>query len=97
MKRDVDDRLRRLVAEVTREVAAESATVAKGSPPSLSPPSSTSPSSSAAQTLARAEICASCAEEARQRGPRAVVTTTGKNAAAGLSADTSPHADEGFP
>ncbi|HTB58188.1 MAG TPA: ACT domain-containing protein [Polyangia bacterium] len=64
MKRDVDDRLRRLVAEVTREVAAE-ATVAKGSP--------------AAETLARAEICASCAEEARRRGPRAVVTTTGKN------------------
>ena len=66
MKRDVDDRLRRLVAEVTREVAAE-ATVAKGSP------------SPAAETLARAEICASCAEEARRRGPRAVVTTTGKN------------------
>ena len=66
MKRDVDDRLRRLVAEVTREVAAE-ATVAKGSP------------SPATQTLARAEICASCAEEARRRGPRAVVTTTGKN------------------
>ena len=64
MKRDVDDRLRRLVAEVTREVAAE-ATV--GKPPG------------AAETLARAEICASCAEEARRRGPRAVVTTTGKN------------------
>ena len=67
MKRDVDgDRLRRLVAEVTREVAAE-ASVAKGSP------------SPTTQTLARAEICASCAEEARRRGPRAVVTTTGKN------------------
>jgi ACT domain-containing protein len=64
VKRDVDDRLRRLVAEVTREVAAE-ATSAKASP--------------AAETLARAEICASCAEEARRRGPRAVVTTTGKN------------------
>jgi ACT domain-containing protein len=64
VKRDVDDRLRRLVAEVTREVAAE-ATV--GKPPG------------AAETLARAEICASCAEEARRRGPRAVVTTTGKN------------------
>jgi ACT domain-containing protein len=66
VKRDVDDRLRRLVAEVTREVAAE-ATVAKGAP------------SSAAETLARAEVCASSAEEARRRGPRAVVTTTGKN------------------
>jgi ACT domain-containing protein len=64
VKRDVDERLRRLVAEVTREVAAENA-VGKGSP--------------AAETLARAEICASCAEEARRRGPRAVVTTTGKN------------------
>jgi ACT domain-containing protein len=66
VKRDVDDRLRRLVAEVTREVAAE-ATGAKGA------------ASSVAETLARAEICASCAEEARRRGPRAVVTTTGKN------------------
>jgi ACT domain-containing protein len=66
VKRDVDDRLRRLVAEVTREVAAE-ATVARASP------------SPVAETLARAEICASCAEEARQRRPRAVVTTTGKN------------------
>ena len=65
MKRDVDDRLRRLVAEVTREVAAE-ATVAKAS---AAPP----------RRSARAEICASCAEEARRRGPRAVVTTTGKN------------------
>jgi ACT domain-containing protein len=64
VKRDVDERLRRLVAEVTREVTAETA-VGKGSP--------------AAETLARAEICASCAEEARRRGPRAVVTTTGKN------------------
>jgi ACT domain-containing protein len=35
--------------------------------------------SRAAETLARAELCASCAEEARRRGPRAVVTTTGKN------------------
>jgi ACT domain-containing protein len=66
VKRDVDDRLRRLVAEVTREVAAE-ATVAQGTP------------SPAAESLARAEVCASCAEEARRRGPRAVVTTTGKN------------------
>jgi len=64
VKRDVDDRLRRLVAEVTREVAAE-ATVSK--------------TPGAAETLARAEVCASCAEEARRRGPRAVVTTTGKN------------------
>ena len=67
MKRDVDDRLRGLVAEVTREVAAESTVVGKASP------------SPATETLARAEICASCAEEARRRGPRAVVTTTGKN------------------
>ena len=65
MKRDVDERLRRLVAEVTREVTAESATVGK--------------TQGAAETLARAELCASCAEEARRRGPRAVVTTTGKN------------------
>ena len=65
MKRDVDDRLRRLVAEVTREVAAEADRGQEASP--------------AAETLARAEICASCAEEARRRGPRAVVTTTGKN------------------
>jgi ACT domain-containing protein len=65
VKRDVDDRLRRLVAEVTREVAAES--TATGKTPG------------AAETLRRAEICASCAEEARRRGPRAVVTTTGKN------------------
>jgi ACT domain-containing protein len=63
--RDVDDnRLRRLVAEVTREVTAEAAT---GKSPR------------AAETLARAELCASCAEEARRRGPRAVVTTTGRN------------------
>ena len=65
MKRDVDDRLRRLVAEVTREVAAESAV--------------TGQTSKAVETLTRAELCASCAEEARRRGPRAVVTTTGKN------------------
>ncbi len=65
MKRDVDDCLRRLVAEVTREVAAESAVASK--------------TSRAAETLTRAEVCASCAEEARRRGPRAVVTTTGKN------------------
>ena len=48
-------------------ILAAEATGAKASP------------SSAAETLARAEICASCAEEARRRGPRAVVTTTGKN------------------
>jgi ACT domain-containing protein len=65
VKRDVDDRLRRLVAEVTREVAAESSAPSKGS--------------RATEALARAELCASCAEEARRRGPRAVVTTTGKN------------------
>jgi ACT domain-containing protein len=59
-----DDRLRRLVAEVTREVAAEATS---GKAPR------------AAETLARAELCASCAEAARRRGPRAVVTTTGKN------------------
>ena len=66
MKRDADDGdLRRLIAEVTRQVTAE--TVAGKGPPR------------AAETLARAELCASCAEEARQRGPRAVITTTGKN------------------
>ncbi len=65
MARDVDDaRLRRLVAEVTRQVAAEASA---GKPPG------------AAETLARAELCASCAEDARRRGPRAVITTTGKN------------------
>ena len=65
MKRDADDRdLRRLIAEVTREVAAETA----GNKPPR-----------AAETLARAELCASCADEARKRGPRAVITTTGKN------------------
>jgi len=61
VKRDVDDRLRRLVAEVTREVAASGA------------------AAKPADVLSRVEICASCAEEARRRGPRAVVTTTGKN------------------
>jgi ACT domain-containing protein len=66
VKRDADDdRLRRLVAEVTREVAAESAATGKRA--------------RATETLARAEICASCAEEARRRGPRAVITTTGRN------------------
>ncbi|HEX3903565.1 MAG TPA: ACT domain-containing protein [Polyangia bacterium] len=65
MKRDADDRdLRRLIAEVTRQVTAETAA---------------GPAPRAAETLARAELCASCAEEARQRGPRAVITTTGKN------------------
>src|SRR5579862_8881166 len=33
----------------------------------------------ATDTLARVELCAACAEEARKRGPRAVITTTGKN------------------
>jgi ACT domain-containing protein len=65
VKRDVDDRLRRLVAEVTREVAAETA---------RSPAGGTLPGFPSAK-----DICASCAEEARRRGPRAVVTTTGKN------------------
>jgi ACT domain-containing protein len=64
VKRDVDDRLRRLVAEVTREVAAESAREGAGTLPGFP---------------AAIDICASCAEEARRRGPRAVVTTTGKN------------------
>jgi ACT domain-containing protein len=65
VKRDVDDRLRRLVAEVTREVAAEAA---------RSTSAGTLPGFPGAN-----DICASCAEEARRRGPRAVVTTTGKN------------------
>lgn len=73
MKRDADDRLRRLVAEVTREVAAESA----AGP--ATEPATNGQRSKAAETLTRAELCASCAEEARRRGPRAVVTTTGKN------------------
>ena len=70
MKRDVDDRLRRLVAEVTREVAAEATVgeaIARGRARRES------------HRWRGAEICASCAEEARRRGPRAVVTTTGKN------------------
>ena len=72
MKRDVDDRLRRLVAEVTREVAAESTAEPTAEPTKGKP-------SGVAEMLTRAEVCASCAEEARRRGPRAVVTTTGKN------------------
>jgi len=31
------------------------------------------------EALARVELCPACAEAARRRGPRAVVTTTGKN------------------
>jgi ACT domain-containing protein len=58
VKRDADDGdLRRLIAEVTREVAAEANR----------------------SGVERIEVCASCAEEARRRGPRAVITTTGKN------------------
>ena len=66
MKRDVDDaRLRRLVAEVTREVAAEAATRrSRGA---------------AAGDAGAGRAVRFCAEEARRRGPRAVVTTTGKN------------------
>jgi ACT domain-containing protein len=80
-----DDRLRRLVAEVTREVAAEadrsrgegaSARTERGS-------ATRSPSREGPGTLSgfleKVELCASCAEEARRRGPRAVITTTGKN------------------
>jgi ACT domain-containing protein len=63
----VDARLRGLVEEVLREVAAEAATGSTGKAPRVG------------ETLARAELCASCAEEQRRRGPRAVITTTGKN------------------
>ncbi|HLK89110.1 MAG TPA: ACT domain-containing protein [Polyangia bacterium] len=86
MARDVDDdRLRRLVAEVTRQVAAEAqrseregpiASTERGSP-------ARSPSREGEGTLSgfpgKNDLCASCAEDARRRGPRAVITTTGKN------------------
>jgi ACT domain-containing protein len=59
-----DQRLRGVIAEVVREVAAEAR---KRSPETIS------------GFPGKAEVCASCAEEARRRGPRAVITTTGKN------------------
>ena len=37
------------------------------------------PGTKPAEALSRVEVCAACAEAARRRGPRAVVTTTGKN------------------
>jgi len=84
VKRDVDDRLRRLVAEVTREVAAEATRSTGGQIARTERGSAArSPSREGAGTLpgfpGANDICASCAEEARRRGPRAVVTTTGKN------------------
>jgi ACT domain-containing protein len=86
MKRDVDDdRLRRLVAEVTREVAAESARSGGAGAIARTERGSAarSPSREGQGTLSgfpeKIDLCASCAEEARRRGPRAVITTTGKN------------------
>ncbi|MFL5304634.1 MAG: ACT domain-containing protein [Polyangia bacterium] len=65
MKREVDEReLRRLVAEVTREVTTEAART------TAQPPTGPGPT---------ADVCAACAEAERRRGNRAVVTTTGKN------------------
>ena len=67
MKREVDEReLRRLIAEVTREVTTE----AVRAPVRLPAPAGTGPT---------ADVCAACAEADRRRGQRAVVTTTGKN------------------
>ena len=64
MKRELDEReLRRLVAEVTREVAREARPAAP----------------TGATAAPSAEVCAACAEADRRRGQRAVVTTTGKN------------------
>jgi len=60
----VDEReLRRLIAEVTREVTTESSRAAAH-------PAAAHPTR---------EVCAACAEAERRRGQRAVVTTTGKN------------------
>jgi ACT domain-containing protein len=86
VKRDADDRdLRRLIAEVTREMAAEAnrsgvegalARTVRGS-------AARSPSregqGAGAGLPEKIDLCAACAEEARRRGPRAVITTTGKN------------------
>jgi ACT domain-containing protein len=64
MKREVDEReLRRLIAEVTREVTVEDRATARR----------------ASGVEPTAEVCAACAEAERRRGQRAVVTTTGKN------------------
>ncbi len=64
MKRELDEReLRRLVAEVTREVTGQAAHAAASGTPARP----------------AAEVCAACAEAERRRGQRAVVTTTGKN------------------
>lgn len=65
MKREVDEReLRRLIAEVTREVTTEAGRV------TARPVAGAAPA---------ADVCAACAEAERRRGQRAVVTTTGKN------------------
>ena len=67
MKREVDEReLRRLVAEVTREMTTEAARAAARPMP-------------ATGAGPAADVCAACAEAERRRGQRAVVTTTGKN------------------
>ena len=67
MKREVDEReLRRLVAEVTREVTTEAAR-------------DDGPAGGGRGGGPTADVCAACAEAERRRGQRAVVTTTGKN------------------
>ena len=62
----MDEReLRRLIAEVTREVTTEASRAAAHPTPTPAQPA--------------AELCAACADAERRRGQRAVVTTTGKN------------------
>jgi ACT domain-containing protein len=79
-----DDKLRRLVAEVTRQVAAE-VQRPKGEAIAWTERglAARSPSREGEGTLSgfpgKNDLCASCAEDARRRGPRAVITTTGKN------------------
>ena len=86
----MDEReLRRLVAEITREVTTEAARA--GTRPiadqtgtlggSLGAPATTPLDEAQLRQRAQptAELCAACAEVERRRGQRAVVTTTGKN------------------
>jgi ACT domain-containing protein len=68
-----------LAAIVAAEVTTALAAPEPPSPSSFSSPSSSSPPRPDSPTV-RAELCASCLEEARRKtGRRAVVTTTGKN------------------
>jgi ACT domain-containing protein len=79
VKRDADDSdLRRLIAEVVREVVGETAVGPRPRAGAWTPRGSAarSPSREGAGTLPGAPPAN---EEARKRGPRAVVTTTGKN------------------